>query len=267
VLHEIHDAKDNSVLIAGVMDGHGGDAASTIVSSEMPSLLSNELVVNRRSVPEALESSWETVCGQYRELCAHPEECRADYDPREGILMANTGGEDLVAGTTISVLVLDEKMGKVTTLNCGDSRSLIVGSKGSVRFVTSDHTPESEESRLREGIESGLTYSLPKCRLGKWSISIGAYEYAVARSLEAPFATSKGIVSDPDVTELSVYSGETLLSASDGLWEVMDSSEVALDLYKMRKQGMSASDSAKALCSMALKKGTSDNVSAVVVHL
>merc|ERR1712183_755815 len=98
-------------------------------------------------------------------------------------------------------------------------------------------------------------YSLPKCRLSKWSLSVGAYEYAVARSLEAPFATSKGIVSDPDITQHLVEAGEALLSASDGLWEVMDSNEVALDLYKMRKQGMSASDSAKALCSMAIKKG------------
>ena len=49
--------------------------------------------------------------------------------------------------------------------------------------------------------------------------------------------------------------------------EVMDSGEVAIDLYKMRKQRMPAREAARTLCSMALRKGTPDNVSAVVVYL
>ena len=267
VLHEIHDVKDNSVLIAGVMDGHGGSAASTLVANDIPDLLSKELVVNRQSVSGALEESWDIVCQKYQQQCTNPDACLADYDPKEGVLMANTGGEDLIPGTTISIMALDETTGKLTVLNCGDSRSMVTTPEGKVRFASSDHTPESEEERLREGAEAGLDYSIPKCRVNKWSLSVGAYAYSVARSLEGPFATSKGIVSDPDVTEISVDAGEILLSASDGLWEVMDSNEVAVDLDKMRKQGMPAKDAAKALCSMALRKGTSDNVSAVVVFL
>jgi len=267
VVHEIHDTKENSVLVAGVMDGHGGDAASSLVSSEIPGLLSTELIVNRRNVSEALEAAWETVCLEYRQQCTNPEICIADYDAREGKLMANTGGKDLIAGTTTSVMALDENTGKLTVLNCGDSRTVIATSKGKVRFVTRDHDPQSEEDRLREGIEAGYDYSLPKCRVNRWSLSVGAYEYNLARSLEGPFATSKGIVSDPDIITLPVEAGETLLSASDGLWEVMDTDEAALDLQKFREKGMSASDAAQALCSMALKKGTSDNVSVVVVFL
>lgn len=267
VVHEIHDTKENSVMIAGVMDGHGGGAASALVSTEIPNLLSNELVVNRRSVPEAMETAWETVCLEYRQQCTDPEECMADYDAREGKLMANTGGKDLIAGTTASVMALDEKTGKLTILNCGDSRSVVATSQGKVRFVTQDHTPQSEENRLQQGVDAGLDYSLPKCRVNRWSLSVGAYEYNLARSLEGPFATSKGIVSDPDINTLSVESGEILLSASDGLWEVMDTDEVVRDLHNMRAKHMSASDSAQALCSMALKKGSSDNVSVVVVFL
>jgi len=90
----------------------------------------------------------------------------------------------------------------------------------------------------------------------------------VGRSLEGVFATSKGIVSDPDVSTLTVQVGEILVSATDGLWNVMDSNEVAMDLYKMRiNNDMSAQDAASTLCQMALRKGSSDNVSAVVVYL
>jgi serine/threonine protein phosphatase PrpC len=266
-LHEIHDTKDRSVLIAGIMDGHGGTAASTMVSEQLPNLLSNQLLVNRLSVPDAFKESWETVCNAYRQQCTNEDECIAEYDPVEGILMANTGSEDLVAGTTASVMVLDEKTGKLTLLNCGDSRSLVVTSQGKVKFATDDHTPQTEQQRLKVGLEAGLDYSLPQCSISKWWLSVGEYQYAVGRSLEGPFATSKGIVSDPDVTTIQVEAGDMLVSASDGLWDVMDSSEVAIDLRKMRKQGMPARDAASSLCSMAIRKGTPDNVSVAVVFL
>lgn len=249
------------------MDGHGGATASSLVAEQLPNLLSKELVVNRKSVKESIGGAWKGVCDMYQQQCADPESCRADYNPFEGTLKANTGGKDLIPGTTISMMALDETSGMLTVLNCGDSRCLVATSKGKVRFETADHTPQAEEKRFQEGVEAGFDYSLPKCKVSKWTLSVGAYEYSVARSLEGPFATSKGIVSDPDITEIIVERGEILLSASDGLWEVMGSGEVALDLYKMRAKGITAKDAARELCLMAVKKGSSDNVSVVVVYL
>jgi serine/threonine protein phosphatase PrpC len=255
------------VLLAGVMDGHGGTAASSMVSSEFPNLLSTELLVNRIEVPKALENAWETVCLAYRQRCNNEETCIADYDPAQGVLMANTGSEDLIAGTTASIMALDKMTAKLSILNCGDSRSMVATEDGLVKFDTKDHKPQAEEDRILEGIMNGLDYSRPQCSWSRWWIKVGDYEYSVARSLEGPFATSKGIVSDPDLTILSVIPGDMLISATDGLWDVMDSREVAIYLSKLRKEGMSASDSAKALCATALRKGTSDNVSSVVVFL
>eukprot|EP00536_Pseudo-nitzschia_multiseries_P002013 jgi/Psemu1/283424/fgenesh1_pg.27_\ len=218
ILHEIHDAKDRSVLVAGVMDGHGGCAASKIVSEDLPGMLSEELVIKgrSRSVRDALEDSWKDVCERYQKQCAEEGECIADYDPLEGILKAETGSEFLEAGTTCSMLALDETSSELTVLNCGDSRTLVVSDKGKVRFATMDHTPQSEEDRLAEGIRDGLNYSMPQCRLSRWSLRVGDYEYAVGRSLEGVFATSKGIVSDPDVITRTVQEGEILMSATDG---------------------------------------------------
>lgn len=82
ILHEIHDAKDRSVLISGVMDGHGGTAASTMVMEKLPTLLSNQLLVNRLAIPDALSFSWETICDAYRSECMNGEECIAAYDPK-----------------------------------------------------------------------------------------------------------------------------------------------------------------------------------------
>lgn len=267
-MHEVQDASGRAVLVAGIFDGHGGTAAATLASDEMPELLSEALFQNKdSSVTEMLEKSWKIISNDYLEKCVNDDGCVADYDAREGTLDANTGADDLVAGTTASIAALDESNGKISILNCGDSRTLLVNSQGKVVFQTTDHTPEQEFERLTGGKEQGLDYSVPKCTPSRWYLSVGDYQYAVGRSLEGPFARSKGIVSDPDVSVLQAEPGLSIISATDGLWEVMDSAEVATVVHEVRKRGTTAGDAAKTLASMAIEKGSSDNVSAVVVYL
>ncbi len=250
------------------MDGHGGIAAATKVSIELPSLLSNHILVHRRSLDDALVNSWDSICQSYQQQCLDDEECTANYDAREGTLMANTGSEGLIAGTTTSLMALDEKNGQLVTLNCGDSRSMVVTFDGKVQLVTQDHTPQTEEERLIQGVLAGFDFSVPKCKFSKWTISARGYEYSVGRSLEGPAVTAKGIIYDPDISRTTISPGEILVSATDGLWEVMDSEEVALDLHKMRnEQRLNARDAARSLCSMAIRKGTTDNISVVVVYV
>ena len=102
---------------------------------------------------------------------------------------------------------------------------------------------------------------------------VGDYQYALCRSLEGTYVTSKGIVSDPDVTTLNI---DTLLSdrtncalvlACDGLFEVMSNEEVGREVVRMREAGYKAGDISKNLCGQALKKGSYDNLSVVVVYL
>jgi len=257
VLHEIHEEQD--IVLAGVFDGHGGTAASHAASQMVPYLMSERLR-DPENIRHALEAAWETTCDTYRGGC-FDEECVADYDAVEGILEASTGAADLVAGTTASLVAIQQDA--MTVLNCGDSRSLLFESDGKVVFATEDHTPDADMDRLA----SDPDYSTPKCSLSRWYLSIGDYQYAVARSLEGPFATSKGIVSDPDIHTIPLMTDGIVVIATDGLFEVMDNDEVGRDVVQFRAQGDSAGDAAKKLCSLALEKGGSDNVSVVVVYL
>ena len=293
VLQEIHDG-ENAALLTGVFDGHGGDSASTTLAQLMPSLFSVELagiMSNERAdgkatsadLCEAMESAYEITCRTYRDGCDAEGLCTADYDPREGIVVAGTAATDLIAGSTVATAVLsvtEEGADIVNVLNCGDSRTLVVGrprggsSKDSVvHFSTRDHSPscEIEMDRLARGKDRG--YSQPKCSMSRWRIKVGDYQYALARSLEGSFATSKGIVSDPDIStiDLSEMLAERelgcIILATDGLFEVIDNEEAGRDAIKWREAGQPADEVAMQLCLKAVDKGSPDNVSCVVLYL
>jgi serine/threonine protein phosphatase PrpC len=242
-----------------------------LVKDEFPAAFSEALVKQGDcEVQELLELAWETTCQTYQTSCISGDECVADYDPREGLLMANTGSLNAIAGTTTTIFCLDKRTSQSAMLHCGDSRGLIIRPDGSLAFETTDHTPESDYDRLVEGKAQG--YSAPECKFSKWSIPVGDYEYGVARSLEGPFATSRGIVSTPTVSQFPAPAFAedciTVVLATDGLWEVLGSEQVARTVTQLRQQrSMGASDVARTLCSLALEKGSSDNVSVVVVCL
>lgn len=96
VLHEIK-TNDQDVLLAGVFDGHAGTAASESCQRVLPSFFTVELSSSGADdIQGALERSWDSTCETYRNGCDENGECIVDYDPREGVLFAETGSENLV---------------------------------------------------------------------------------------------------------------------------------------------------------------------------
>ena len=291
VLQEIQDGK-NAALLAGVFDGHGGDAASKTLAQLLPSLFSVEVAgkvtdgkekATSEDLRNAMESAYDIACRTYRDGCDELETCVADYDPREGIILASMGANDVIAGSTATMAVLSvskDGADELSVLNCGDSRTLAIGkprggsSKGSVvHFSTRDHSPscEVEIERLSRGNNEG--FSQPMCRMGRWRIKVGDFTYGLARSLEGSFTTSKGIVSDPDVYAVNLTDmiaereQASIIIATDGLFEVIDNEECCRYVVKCREEGLEASMAAKQLTKMAIDKGSPDNVSVVVVYI
>lgn len=291
ILYEIHDTHDQSYVLAGIFDGHLGNAASSFVRDELPTIFHIEILdyyqnnmkekdmdaTNTIPLFQIIENSWDKVCTLYRDSCSIEgmKECVAEYDPIEGILMANTGSQDAVAGTTASMFVVNQETGQVVSLNCGDSRSIVITKDGKVHYQTIDHTPKYDYERFVQGKNIGYDYSLPQCAFNTWRVAVGDYDYAVSRSLEGNFATSKGIVSTPDINLIPIIisdeestGGMIIFIASDGFWEVIDSEEAAklITQYRTRDK-MNANEVSKQLCALAIQKGSSDNVSAVVLFL
>jgi len=188
-----------------------------------------------------------------------------------------------VAGTTATIAAISMNpsgTNELTLLNCGDSRTMLVGEPvvgdGSVVvFETRDHSPDDmiEIERLSRGADLGLDYSIPECSMSGSYLRVGDFQYALCRSLEGSYVTSKGIVSDADVTNIDLTTAlagrqyNSLVLACDGLLEVMSSEEVGREVVLMRKAGYKADEVAKNLCGQALKKGSYDNISVIVLHL
>jgi serine/threonine protein phosphatase PrpC len=276
--------------LAGVFDGHGGKLASDTASRLLPDFFSTKVSEamakgNRKhELPQILgdvmESSWEMTCDTYRN--GFDDEVRR-----------STGSiDDLVPGTTAVAAALSMNYNDdndddciLHIMNCGDSRALLVGrprETGGIRnsFVhisTKDHSPSSEmeAARLKKGVEAGLDYSLPKkspSSSSEYLLTIGSFQYEVSRSLEGLFATSKGIVSTPDMLQIPMRQvlkereNVSLILSSDGLLEWIGNEELSKALVQLREAGYSSKDAAKSIVSQALQKGASDNISVVVIY-
>jgi serine/threonine protein phosphatase PrpC len=281
ILHEVLDTKDRSVILAGVFDGHLGSAASDFCRNDLPVAFAAAMNVgtsddkdnnsaddesNASFTPSTIQSylelAWNECCESYRSMCDITDaECIAEYDPKEGILQAKTGSQTAVAGTTAMVFAFDQSSNQLATLNCGDSRGIVLNDKNELIFQTTDHSPDVELERLTE---MGMP---PKCDIARWTIAVNNYEFSVARSLEGYLATSKGIISDADITLLTAQPGMTIIAATDGLWDTIDTAEVMKVIAELRQIKSNASDIAKALCSLAYKKGSLDNISVVALCL
>lgn len=249
----------------------------------LPKMVSSELEMNKDTTLKlALDTSWDSVCDSYRNGCLNDDDggCVATYDVREGIVNAGTSSVDLVAGTTgtVAALALNEggAISDFVVLNCGDSRTLVAGeptdgNRNYIRFKTRDHQPSCPEEGKR--LIANPNYSDPQCSMNKYWLTVGDYRYAVSRSLEGSLATSVGITSESDLFSVNLaeissrVSDGIIIQASDGLFEVLDNEEVGRDAVEMRKRGLSATDCAQHLCDLAKKKGTSDNVTVIIVYL
>jgi hypothetical protein len=85
ILHEVHGTDDQSILIAGVLDGHLGTAASTMVQEDLPDVFTEHLLTSKLenrdnvigSTGSLLKRAWEQVCEAYQTKCMSNDECVA----------------------------------------------------------------------------------------------------------------------------------------------------------------------------------------------
>ena len=178
--------------------------------------------------------------------------------------------------------------------NVGDSRAILCRGDGAVFQLTRDHKPNDNIERQRiERCGGSVDWCGMRDDEGKQIDGTGVYRIngnlAVARAIgdraEKPCVSSEVEISTHDIS--GDRNGDFILLASDGLWDVMENEDVATfvrnkfeevsvdaasGMNKIQKDNVEVKQLrderkriAELLVSEALQKGSSDNVSVVLL--
>ena len=179
--------------------------------------------------------------------------------------LLKTAGRD--AGTTASMVFIDNETGMLATINAGDSRTLILDQNYNIIFSTNDHKPHSQSElerikdidyytknpSLLEGVKTNK-------RLGGFVFGLG-----VARGFGDFSSREVGHTHHPEIHTRHLSHNAFIVLASDGVWDVMSNEEVA-QYVALKEQGDSFEDIAKEIALAAAINRSEDDITVQVIE-
>ena len=250
------------VQLYGVFDGHGGKDASVLVSKLLPTFIMQALqcssLSNKASVKTALVDSFE-------KMQAYMETFHSQKYQREG---------------TTAVIVLRIK-NHIYCANAGDSRAVLcsnrqpegeLGKDLQTADLSNDHKPNNPKEKVRVErlggfINPSTSGSTPRVRASSQQDKIGLATSRSLGDLESRTKTGEYLVSPtPDITVNVLEKGEKgfIILACDGVWDVVKSPQACGVVMRAQKI---KSNTCQALVRHAYAKGSTDNISAIVISL
>ncbi|CAI8601577.1 unnamed protein product [Vicia faba] len=225
---KISEVDGQMVAFFGVFDGHGG--------SQTAEYLRNNLFKNLSSHPDFIKDTKTAIVEAFKQT-------DIDYLNEEK-------GHQRDAGSTASTAVL---LGdRILVANVGDSR--VVASRAGLAVPLSiDHKPDRSDERRRIEQAGGFVLWAGTWRVG----GVLAVSRAFGDKFLRPY-----VVADPEIQEEGIEGVDFLIVASDGLWNVISNNE-AVSLVQNITDAEAAS---KALIKEAYTRGSSDNITCVVVR-
>ncbi|CAK8989775.1 unnamed protein product [Durusdinium trenchii] len=207
-----------------VFDGHGGAAAARACAERIPTEIREELDASGRDSPEARRSA---VQGTYLALDRH--------------LRIKLGFAARECGTTCVFAYAwkdEEKPGKIGVLlaNLGDSPNwpnpCSVGCY-EVAGETKDHTPSAPEEEKRIKAAGGKVETFPGSRVPVLRVdgflgcsrALGDFRFKEDAAL---LPEQQKVSAVPEVYEFECESGDAIVLACDGVFDVLSSSKVAM---------------------------------------
>ncbi|XP_039008307.1 probable protein phosphatase 2C 59 [Hibiscus syriacus] len=172
------------------------------------------------------------------------------------------------AGSTTSTAILVGD--RLIVANVGDSRAVICRG-GNAIAVSRDHKPDQSDNGLRmlEDLSYGLIcYDVLKFLFLLWLkiISVGTWRVGGVLAVSRAFGDrhlKQYVVADPEIQEEKIDSSlEFLILASDGLWDAVSNEEAVAIVNPIQDPEQAA----KQLMQEASQRGSSDNITCVVVR-
>jgi serine/threonine protein phosphatase PrpC len=152
-------------------------------------------------------------------------------------------------GSTAAVVAIIRD--SIYTANVGDTRVLLVEMDGTFRQMTKDH-------RASDPAERDLILKRGGCVINGRAGGVLALSRALGDG-----GLKDCISAEPFISTAKRRNGQMLIIACDGVWDVMDN-ETAVALARAQSTPTTA---AREIRDDALRRGTTDNVSVIVVSL
>lgn len=275
-------------FFATVFDGHGGFAAAQYLQQNLYRIFTR--VLDSKGVESGLEVS-QDLAGLACPLSFTPILTDSFTHADEDLLAwmhANAPDEEATSGCTATTLLVRKDL--VVVANVGDSRAVLCRGGRAVDLST-EHRVWGKTPGVMAEIEriesvGGWVDDGRVCGVLAVSRAFGDMEFKGQAGLklllqkgidfelwDQKFADSRHftgnpVTAQPDVTELALHdSDEFVVVASDGLWDVMDSQEVVKLARRDLQRGLEPQEVASKLTTLAVKRGSQDNIGVVLIDL
>jgi len=239
----------------GVFDGHGGTNVSlatadkaTGLAAQLPSCIKQ---MTEGNADGSAATPRQLACAMYLAICEFDE-----------VLRARLGDEREPSGTTATMVVVTED--SYVVANLGDSRVAVARGDDTEFFATNDHKPDNElESARVKSCGGMVAYGRVNGMLAV-ARAMGDFEYKnpakpSTRHVVTACADCYVVPKSPD--------DEFVVLACDGVWDVMSNEEVLGFVRTALRSGKSPALCSEELTMACLKRGSQDNMSAVVVDI
>ncbi|KAM5579480.1 protein phosphatase 2C 16 [Rosa sericea] len=266
----------------GIYDGHGGSQVANYCCERLHSALAEELQIIEDDLTDGImgetqQVKWEKAFTN----CFQSVDDEIGGKVSRGITGSNEDASgssfepvaaETVGSTAVVALVCSSH---IIVANCGDSRAVLCRGKQPVPLSV-DHKPNREDEYARIEASGG--------KVIQWNGHRVFGVLAMSRSIGDRYL-KPWIIPDPEVMIVPrARDDEFLILASDGLWDVMTNEE-ACEVARRRillwhkKNGVTplaergtgvdpaAQEAASYLSTLALQKGSRDNISVILVDL
>jgi len=235
-----NDSNLNPINLFGIYDGHGGSWVSKYLESNI-----QNYYMNTNFIPPFNQEFHTKVF-----LLIQSE------------LLKNPLGYSNGSTCLLNIMYKNKLDGSIimNIVNLGDSRMTIVNSKGISQAITKDHKPDDtiEEERLTKMGGEIYKDSEGVYRIGDLSLS-----RAFGDGDNAPYISQKPDVFNIPITSETKY----IVMACDGLWDIIESKDLGKVIKNILNKNNNPDNIAVELANWALDKGSTDNVSVIVIEV
>ncbi len=238
------DNKDESfapINFYGIYDGHGGKEISTYLSHTLPKYFN--------STVSTLPPSGKYIRDVFKKVQTKLE---------TGYMKTHA----MNSGSTALILIeyIKDKKRYIDIANLGDSRCVICNSNMAIT-LTKDHKPHWPDEKNRIKSMGGNVYHDGyDWRIGDLSVS-----RAFGDLDNKPYITEVPELFRRKITKTDKF----IILGCDGLWDEIEPQEavnqILYNFYENDKLKLDKKNAAKFLANLALEKGSSDNVSVIVI--